>query len=186
MRAAVILVALAFALPIPAQPLSLDQVMADPDWIGNPVEAAWWQLDGKAVTWQQKRTGSTIRDRIVLDLASGNSAVAAPAQDAALDPANPVFDRAHQRAVFVRNGDVFMRELGSGALRQLTASADAEASPMFSADEQAALWRVRADIQRRRGARDRIATRGKGSTNRTGSRRLARRPVAPDQHPGRG
>ncbi len=142
MRRIVAFVALAFALPMHAQPLSLDQVMADPDWIGNPVEAAWWQLDGNTVTYQQKRTGSTIRDRIVLDLASGNSAVAAPAQDAALDPANPVFDRAHQRAVFVRNGDVFMRELGRGALRQLTASADAEASPMFSADEQAALWRV--------------------------------------------
>src|SRR3546814_8030221 len=48
MRIAVILVALACALPGHAQPLTLDQVMADPDWIGNPVEAAWWQLDGRS------------------------------------------------------------------------------------------------------------------------------------------
>src|SRR3546814_10927139 len=47
-----------------------------------------------------------------------------------------------QRALFVRNGDVFVRELGAGVLRQLTASAETEADPQFSADQQAALWRV--------------------------------------------
>src|SRR3546814_11442239 len=75
--------------------------MADPDWIGNPVEAAWWQLDGTAVAYQQKRVGSTIRDRIVLDLGSGESHIADAAEAATLDPATVVFDRAHQRALFV-------------------------------------------------------------------------------------
>jgi dipeptidyl aminopeptidase/acylaminoacyl peptidase len=142
MRSTVALLALAFALPINAQPLTLDQVMADPDWIGNPVEAVWWQLDGNTLTYQQKQNGSTLRNRIVLDLASGTSRVAAPAQEATLDPASVVFDRARQRALFVRNGDVFVRTLATGALRQLSASAESEADPMFSADQQAALWRV--------------------------------------------
>src|SRR3546814_7554685 len=84
MRIAVILVALACALPGHAQPLTLDQVMADPDWIGNPVEAAWWQLDGTAVAYQQKRVGSTIRDRIVLDLEIGRAHVCTPVTNAHL------------------------------------------------------------------------------------------------------
>ena len=25
-----------------ATPITLEQAMANPDWIGNPVEAAWW------------------------------------------------------------------------------------------------------------------------------------------------
>jgi len=148
MRRTVALITLAFVLPGYAQPLSLEQVMADPDWIGNPVEAAWWQLDGQHVAYQQKREGSAIRDRVVLDLANGSSAVAAAAQHATLDPADVVFDRRRQRAIFVRNGDVFVRELRSGALRQITASADDEAAPMFSADEQAVLWRVGNDWYR--------------------------------------
>src|SRR3546814_20675504 len=53
-----------------------------------------------------------------------------------------------QRALFVRNGDVFVRELGAGVLRQLTASAETEADPQFSADQQAALWRVGHDWYR--------------------------------------
>ena len=28
-------------------PLTIEQVMADPDWIGPSVEQAWWQWNGK-------------------------------------------------------------------------------------------------------------------------------------------
>ena len=36
------------------------------------------------------------------------------------DGADPVFDRSHTRAAFVRDGDVFMREVASGRLMQVT------------------------------------------------------------------
>ena len=63
--------ALLLALPLPivgaaaaqdATPLTIEQVMADPDWIGPPVEAAWWAWDGKQVQYQLKRADSPIRD----------------------------------------------------------------------------------------------------------------------------
>ena len=53
----------AVALPAAAQPtLTLDQAMAHPDWIGPPVEDAWWRWDGKAAQYTLKRKGATIRD----------------------------------------------------------------------------------------------------------------------------
>src|SRR3546814_4952406 len=39
-----------------AQPLTLDQVMADPDWIGSGVEDAWWSWDGKHAYYTRKRS----------------------------------------------------------------------------------------------------------------------------------
>ncbi|HET7126785.1 MAG TPA: S9 family peptidase, partial [Lysobacter sp.] len=45
-----------------AEPLSLAQVMADPDWIGPSVEDAWWRWDGKAAQYALKREGASIRD----------------------------------------------------------------------------------------------------------------------------
>ena len=39
---ALLLAASAFAQTPPPSALTLDQVMADPDWIGPPVEQAWW------------------------------------------------------------------------------------------------------------------------------------------------
>ena len=44
------------------EPLTLAQTMADPDWIGPPVEDAWWRWDGKAAQYTLKRKGATIRD----------------------------------------------------------------------------------------------------------------------------
>jgi hypothetical protein len=34
-----------------SQTPELRQIMADPAWIGQPVENAWWQLDGSAVIY---------------------------------------------------------------------------------------------------------------------------------------
>ena len=46
----------------PATPLTLEQVMADPDWIGPGVEDAWWSWDGRHVQYTLKRSGATIHD----------------------------------------------------------------------------------------------------------------------------
>ena len=43
-------------------PLTLDQAMAHPDWIGPPVEQAWWSLDGQRALYTLKREGSPVRD----------------------------------------------------------------------------------------------------------------------------
>jgi len=146
-RVALILIVLGW-VPAAADPLSLDRVMADPDWIGNPVEAAWWSLDGQAALYRQKQVGSPVRDSVRLDLASGAAQVVTPAQASAVDAADPVLDRPRQRAVFVRAGDVFARDLRDGSLRQLTATAEAESEPRFSADQGAALWRLGNDWYR--------------------------------------
>ncbi|MCM2356264.1 MAG: S9 family peptidase, partial [Arenimonas sp.] len=60
---------------------------------------------------------------------------------AELDAANPRYDAAHRQAVFVRNGDVFLRVLG-GQLLQLTRSSEAEDGARFAADGRGVLWRV--------------------------------------------
>ena len=41
-------------------PISLSQAMADPDWIGPPVEDAWWRRDGKAAQYTLKRKGAKV------------------------------------------------------------------------------------------------------------------------------
>ena len=42
-------------------PITLDQAMAHPDWIGTPVETAWWSADSKRVLYRQKLAGSPVR-----------------------------------------------------------------------------------------------------------------------------
>ena len=62
----------ACCLPAAAQEaLTLDQAMAHPDWIGPPVEQAWWALDGERAYYQLKREGSPVRQTWAVPVADG-------------------------------------------------------------------------------------------------------------------
>src|SRR5277367_93977 len=45
-----------------AQGLTLEKIMADPDWIGAMVKKPFWAADGRAVYYSAKRSGSPILD----------------------------------------------------------------------------------------------------------------------------
>ena len=123
-------------------PLTLAQVMADPDWIGTPVEDFWWRWDGQAAQFERKREGASIRDtwEVPVDGSAAMQRVADAAR-AGLDASGAVYDATRSRMAFVRNGDIFIRDLRNGALRQLTRSNDREAQPQWGSDG-ALVWRV--------------------------------------------
>ncbi|MEO6264199.1 MAG: prolyl oligopeptidase family serine peptidase [Luteimonas sp.] len=131
----------------PATPLTLEQVMADPDWIGSPVEDAWWAWDGQRVQYQLKRDGATIRDTWQQAIDGGVAVKVDGAARAELDAANPVYDAQRTRMAYVRNDDVFVRDLRGGALTQITRSNDKETLPQWSNDG-GLVWRVGNDWYR--------------------------------------
>lgn len=141
-RLALLALSLACAAPALAQPaLTLDQAMENPDWIGPPVESAWWSLDGQRAFYTLKRDGSPVRDTWVVPVAGGEPAKVEGEALASLDAPQPRFDALRRQAVFARNGDVFLRG-ADGRLQQLSRSAEQESSPRFAADGRAVLWRV--------------------------------------------
>jgi dipeptidyl aminopeptidase/acylaminoacyl peptidase len=127
--------------PASSSMLTLDQAMADPDWIGPPVEQAWWGWDGNRVHYALKRQGSVVRDTWTVPVAGGAAARVEDAALPALDGNFPVYDRARRQAVFVRNGDVFLRDLATGSLRQLTRTPAGESDARFAADQRAVHFR---------------------------------------------
>ncbi|MDQ3287003.1 MAG: prolyl oligopeptidase family serine peptidase [Pseudomonadota bacterium] len=117
---------------IGAAPLTLDQVMADPDWIGPPVEQAWWSWDGERVQYRRKREGETFRDVYQQPVGGGSAVMVDAATRAQLDGADPVYDAQRTRIAFVRSGDVFVRDLRTGVLTQVTRSEATESRPQWS------------------------------------------------------
>ena len=125
----------------PVQPLTMRQIMADPDWIGPGVEDAWWRWDGRAIDFNLKREGENIRDTFRVGIAGvGAPALVDGATRAQLDGEGAVYSRDGHRIAFVRNGDVFIRDLQSGVLTQLTRSNARESLPQWS-DDGALVWR---------------------------------------------
>ena len=43
-----------------AEELTLEQIMADPDWLGNKPENAYWGSDSRTAFFEQKRQGSKL------------------------------------------------------------------------------------------------------------------------------
>src|SRR5688572_509887 len=115
-------------------PVTLTQTMADPDWIGPPVEQAWWAWDGQRVQYQLKREGAAIRDTWQQPIAGGTATMLDGAARADLDAPRVAYDASRTRMAFVRNGDVFVRDLRNGTLMQVTRSNADEATPQWSSD----------------------------------------------------
>jgi dipeptidyl aminopeptidase/acylaminoacyl peptidase len=127
------------ALAGTAQKLTLEQIMADPDWIGPPVEDEYWSVDGRSVYFKLKRKGSSIKDLYRVPVAGGTPEKLAGAQLASADgPA--VFDRARDRAAYIRHDDVFVRDVASGTTRQLTRDDAGKFALQISADGNLVSW----------------------------------------------
>jgi dipeptidyl aminopeptidase/acylaminoacyl peptidase len=135
------------AAQAPSAPLTIEQTMADPDWIGPSVEKAWWSWDGKQVEYLLKRDGSPVRDSYRQSIDGSAATRIGDEARATLDADEPVFDAQRQRMLFVRNGDIFLRDLRSGALTQLTRSNETESRPQFASDGSA-IWRAGNDWYR--------------------------------------
>ena len=121
------------------QKLSLEQIMADPDWIGPPVEEDYWSVDDRSIYFKLKRKGSSIRDLYRVAADGGTPKKLSDAELANAD-GPVVFDRARARAAFVRHGDVFVREVASGTTRQLTRDDADKSGLQISADGNLVSW----------------------------------------------
>jgi dipeptidyl aminopeptidase/acylaminoacyl peptidase len=122
-------------------PLTLEQIMADPDWIagqislpGHPGIAPYFGSDGRSVYYELKRNASPLKDLHRIDLRDSKDSVIDATAMADADGDHTAYDDAHARAAFVRHGDIFVRDLNSGALRQITRTPQEESAPQFSAD----------------------------------------------------
>ncbi|MEO6171157.1 MAG: prolyl oligopeptidase family serine peptidase [Lysobacter sp.] len=115
-------------------PITLEQAMADPDWIGPPVEQAWWGWDGRNVQYNLKRDGAIIRDTWQMPASGGDPEPVDDLARAQMDAPDPVYDARRSRAAFVRSGDIFVRDLRTGALTQVTRTEQAESRPQWSRD----------------------------------------------------
>jgi dipeptidyl aminopeptidase/acylaminoacyl peptidase len=124
-------------------PITLDQAMAHPDWIGTPVEAAWWGWDSHHLYFKQKRSGSPLRD--IWQAGTAAPAVVGDSQLAGIDSPAMVYNRDHTRAILLRNGDLFERDLKTGALTQIVRGSIPAAAPQYAADGAHVQFRIGQD-----------------------------------------
>ena len=139
------------ALPMSAAtaadtPVTLEQIMANSDWIGQPPEGGYWNYDSKSVYYALKRDGSPLSDLYVQDVAGGAPHKLADGELAGVSA--PGGDTNHGRTfyVYIRDNNVFLRNLLTGSQRQLTRDKTAKSTVSFMADGAHVQWHVGNDI----------------------------------------
>ncbi|MGB9107331.1 MAG: prolyl oligopeptidase family serine peptidase [Telluria sp.] len=139
------LAGLSAAAATAAVPVTLDQAMADPDWIGNAVETAWWSWDGKQVLYKQKRAGSPVRDVYATGAQAGlnKARKVEDAEFARLDGFLVTYNPQRTRAAFLRSGDLFERDLKTGELVQISRASGVDVKAVqYSSDGRGVQFRV--------------------------------------------
>ncbi len=128
-----LLLALILAAPLAhAGNLTLEQIMADADWLGNKPQNAYWGPDSRTVYFEQKRDGSKLRDLYSIDSTDGAIAQVAESSWSQTFRKSTVYSKAGDLHAWTYAGDVFMSD--GDTSWQVTRTATAESSPMFMAD----------------------------------------------------
>lgn len=118
---------------VSAEPLTLEQIMAHPDWLGNSPERPYWADDGKSVYYQQKRQGEEARDLVQVDLNGKVLRVVADKDRGTVDVAGGVYSRDRRSKVYAREGDIYLKNVRTGQITQLTRTQEKESDPRFLA-----------------------------------------------------
>ncbi len=129
-----------------ASGVTLERIMSNPDWIGNPPEQAYWGYDSRHIYYWQKRTDSTLRDLYAVNVTTDVVHKVADNELGRVSAPGDAYNTEHTLRVFVRDNNVFVRALSSGVLRQLTRDTTPKTDPSFMADGVHVQWHQGHDI----------------------------------------
>jgi dipeptidyl aminopeptidase/acylaminoacyl peptidase len=116
--------------------ITLDRIMADPEWIGRSPENAFWADDSASIYYEQKQVGSEEKSVFQTDLDGNVLRVVDDKDRGRIDSATGQFSKDRKWKAYQRAGDVFVKNLQTGAIRQVTRTTERESSPRFMADGQ--------------------------------------------------
>jgi len=117
-------------------PLTVEKIMRDPKWIGVAPSNVSWSEESKYVyfNWNpDKNVGDSL---FMISLTNRTPQKVTPALRRSLPSSNGVYNKAHTRKLYEKNGDIFMLDITSSKTTQITSTNERESNPLFSMDEQ--------------------------------------------------
>jgi len=114
--------------------LTLEQIMADPDWLGNAPISSYWGTDNSTVYYQQKRQGSKLRDLFAIASDDGSIRQVPESEWSQRFHSSITQNPAGDRRAYVYADDIYIAD--SSGTWQITRTSAVESAPMFMVDGQ--------------------------------------------------
>ncbi|WP_440874224.1 prolyl oligopeptidase family serine peptidase [Thalassotalea sp. PLHSN55] len=112
--------------------ITLEQIMSDPDWFARSPESWYWGDDSNTIFYQQKRAGNPVRDLFSKSIEQvGNGSKTDLARLHVFADKNAVLNQTGTKEAYVFQGNVFVKDLKSGDVQQLTYTSAIERNAMF-------------------------------------------------------
>ncbi|MDT0604821.1 prolyl oligopeptidase family serine peptidase [Thalassotalea sp. W431] len=112
--------------------ITLEQIMADPDWMGRSPEGMYWGDDSQTILYQQKQLGNPLRDLVKKTLQTEGNGKKVKLSNMHINAdRNAQLNRARTHEVYVYQGNVFLKQLANQFVQQLTYTSAIERSAMF-------------------------------------------------------
>lgn len=125
--------------------LSVEKIMRDPKWIGVSPSNISWSDDSKTVYFNWNPDKNKTDSLFAVTVGSTQIEKVNSTTRRALVKLSTL-NKSRTLKVFEKYGDLFLTDLRTGAIRQLTNTTDLEAFPSFSGDEQKVIFRKGNDL----------------------------------------
>lgn len=122
------------------QALTLNQIMADPDWMGLLAKGAYWSDDSESVYFARQAHTSPIRDYYQQGIAQVEAVPLALNKLHLADQQHGVLNQDKTRKAYIYQGNVFVKALSSGLISQLTRQSRAVEGVRFLDNGDIAFW----------------------------------------------
>ena len=120
--------------------LTIEKIMRDPKWIGVSPSNIRWSDDSKHIYFNWN-PNSTERDELFSVTPADIKPVKMSIEEQKeLTPEFGTWNKKHTLKLFQKNADIFLEELKTGKIRQLTNTVGRENNPRFSGDESKVIY----------------------------------------------
>ena len=114
--------------------ISLEEIMADPVWMGRFPSRPYWSLDSKTVFYFRKNPEDDLNDLHSIHVETKRERLYQEWVRSSAHSPGGVYDFERKRMLAVRFGDLFLIDVENGGETQLTRTEAREATPQFLLD----------------------------------------------------
>ena len=114
-----------------SQKITLEQAMADPDWMGNKPENAFWSADSSTIIYAQKEQGSVVRDLFSQAITSNTPEQIPLSKLQNVGAKKSVFSKDKTLQAYVFKGNIFVKNVKTNTIKQITRTSASQSKPQF-------------------------------------------------------
>lgn len=126
--------------------LSIREIMKGEDFVGYLPENPRWSEDGKSILFSWNPDQDTLRSTYKVEVDSKKISKISIHEQKQLPGSGGTYNKAYSKKVYEKDGDIFLMDLKSNQISQITNTNNTESNPVFSGDEMEIIFRLKDNL----------------------------------------